>query len=116
LIEGVIYYLLNDRARQLLSGIRRVQRNHDQLGLVSWAPTATQRPSYDNFENFIHTRLGEELTDFIFHTPDDIASLPQYQIAEHVDYVQLSERFRPANPLAPDDHFFWEDLYLLEAV
>ncbi|MEM6580761.1 MAG: class I SAM-dependent methyltransferase [Pseudomonadota bacterium] len=116
LIEGVIYYLETMRAQQLLSGIRRIQSKQDQLGLVAWAPTATQRPAYDNFENFIHTRLGEELADFIFHTADDIASLPGYQMAEHRDYVQLSERFRPANPLAPDDHFFWEDLYLLEAI
>ncbi|MEM8564365.1 MAG: class I SAM-dependent methyltransferase [Pseudomonadota bacterium] len=116
LIEGVIYYLEHDRARQLLSGIRRVQGHCDQLGLVSWAPAARQRPAYQCFESFIQTRLGEELADFIFHTTADIANLPGYKLVEHRDYVQLSERFRPAQPLVADDHFFWEDLYLLETV
>ena len=113
LYEGLIYYLSEQSAERLFNLATEIQTPKSRLGIVSWNPGAFDYPVYKRFEEFMKQK-GKKIPKFICHDPDSIANLPDYNLLQQTDYIELSNRFRMTKPLTPEEDVFWETLTILE--
>ncbi|EKE16556.1 MAG: adenosine-deaminase [uncultured bacterium] len=113
LIEGLIYYLREDKAIRLLEIVKQIQSKNSVLGILALSEKFIKNPIYKRFKNFVEKNTDDNRFEFTFFKPKVFELLRGYACLIKTDYSKLSN-INDINKIKSDEDIFWEDFYILK--